>query len=195
MIPQSAMAFCGPALLLPTGQRRTARVCVTMRKGKRKPGPKKSQLSKESEERIEGLASKYGIRAPRPGDDLDRKFNSTSSSDPENQPPPSAYQRLAGAFGVEALNAAERVLVVALGTMLIAFLASGLAISSEAFFKASGKEIPDNVEAVLLSLEQAFTPTLLIFLALSSVFGLYKQSQLSSGASSYSALSKDEETN
>ena len=134
-------------------------------------------------------------RAPRPGDDLDRKFNSTSSVDPDNQPPPSAYQRLAGAFGVEALNAAERVLVVALGTMLIAFLASGLAISSEAFFKASGKEIPDNVEAILLSLEQAFTPTIVIFLALSSVFGLYKQSQLSYGASSYSALSKDEETN
>lgn len=162
-----------------------------MRKAKRKAGPKgPSRLPKESEDRIEQLAGKYGIRPPKPGDQLDQKFNSPSSDD--DQPPPTAYQRLAGAVGIETLDAAERVVVIALGVLLTVFLVIGLGISSEAFFKASGKEVPENIDAFLLSLEQAFTPTVIVFLALSSVFGLYKQSQLSSGATSYSALNKDD---
>lgn len=164
-----------------------------MGKKKHRPGPKRNRLSKESEQRIESLASKYGIRAPRPGDDLDRKFNTSSSFDTDAAEPLTAYQRLVRIFGVEALDAVEGVVVVALGIILVVFLTSGIAISSEAFFKASGKEIPDYIEATLLNLEKAFTPTVLVFLGLSSMFGLYKQSQLSSGATSYSTLNKDEE--
>lgn len=200
-IPRTTMsalhfiAFCCPALPRTTRRQRSAQVCITMRKAKRKPGPKGAQLPKESEDRIESLASKYGIRPPQPGDQLDQKFNTPSSTANDKQPSPSAYQRLAATFGVETLDAAERVLVIALGVMLVAFLVSGIAISSEAFFKASGKEVPENFDALLVTLEQAFTPTVLIFLALSSVFGLYKQSQLSSGATSYSALNKDDKNN
>lgn len=168
-----------------------------MRKAKHKAKPPKgpSRLPKGTEDRIEKLAGKYGIRAPKPGDEHDQKYSAPSSSSSDDLSPPTAYQRLAGAVGIETLNAAERVVVVTLGILLVIFLASGLGISSEAFFKASGKEVPDNLDALLVRLEQVFTPAGIVFLALSSVFGLYKQSQLSSGATSYSALNKDDKKN
>lgn len=188
------LAFCAP--LLPCHPGRSAKpVQITMRKPRRKSSrPKGPQgperLSKEQQAKIEGIASTYGVRPPRPGDSQDRQY--TASKPASEAPPPSLYQRLAAAVGVETLDSAERVVYVALGLLLAAFLGAGLAISAEAFLKASGREVPEGVDAFVTAVEGGFTPIVLVFLALSSLLGVYKQSQLSSGATSYEALSEDE---
>lgn len=86
------------------------------------------------------------------------------------------------------LDAAESVVYVALAGLLFAFIASGIAISSEAFLKASGRDVSEEFDAVVKLIERGFTPLTIVFLALSSLLGIYKQSQLSSGATSYENL-------
>lgn len=135
------------------------------------------------------IAKEYGIAPPEVGQSMDEQYNSPATKN--NTQPITVYQRLAATFGVDTLERAEQTVYVVLFILLILFLAGGLAISSEAFFKASGKDVPDNIDDLLLNVESLFTPTIIMFLTLSSLFGLFKQSQLSSGATSYVELDKD----
>ena len=169
---------------------------ITMRSGrnsgkKRKPSAA-SKLSSESKARIDEKAQAIGIRKPAPGDQMDRKYNAPGKA---AGPQPTFYQMLAGVFGVETLEKFEKILYVVLSAGLGFFLVGGLAISSEAFFKASGSDIPEGLDPLITNLQQLFTPSLFIFLALSSFLGLYKQSQLSSGVTSYTELEDKEKSN
>ncbi|CAN8064241.1 unnamed protein product [Agarophyton chilense] len=185
----SLPAFLPQPILLPVATRST-RSAICMR---RKDSPKKkkstatSRLSKEEKANLDRIAEEYGIRPPRPGDQLDRKYTQKKPTEQKT-----LYQSLAGAFGVPTLNAIEQGLYVVLGGLLFFLLTTGLAISSEAFFKASGKPIPDSLDAFATNVQNLFSPALLSFLVLSSLFGIFKQSQLESGTSSYSSLKEKE---
>ncbi|PXF48535.1 hypothetical protein BWQ96_01704 [Gracilariopsis chorda] len=175
-----------PARVLPTTRSKTLRSCLCMKK---RGAPKKkkpnaiSRLSKEEKARIDKIAERYGVQPPKPGDQLDRKYTKVKPEEPKTM-----YQSLAGAVGVETLNLVEQGLYVALGGLLTFLITCGLLISSEAFYKATGKDIPESLDAFTSMVQGYFTPALVIFLVLSSVLGIYKQSQLESGASSYSSL-------
>lgn len=155
-------------------------------RGKRKPGRKKSssisRLPPEKRARIDEIASDFGLKPEKPTSSLDRQFNERRTDD---EPPPTLYQRLAGTFGVATLDAVEGVVFVILAGLLITFLGSGIAISVEAFFKATGKPVPDNLDDLAVAAEKWFTPSVGVFLVLSSIYGFYKQSQLNSGAAQY----------
>lgn len=159
-----------------------------MRKGKpskKKPPP--SRLTREQKARFVEIASEYGVEAPKPGSQLDRKYN----QDTKEEPTRTLYQSLAASIGVSTLEALEKGLYVTLGSLLLFIIGGGLAISSEAFFKASGKPVPEGFDVFATWIGGTFTPVLLLFLVLSSILGLYKQSQLSSGASSYTELGSE----
>lgn len=157
-----------------------------MRQGKsfRKKKNGASRLPKDKRQEIEKVAAEFGIKPARPGEDLDKRFTSTSPTK-NDAPPKTLYQVLADAVGVDVLDRLESVMYVALGALLLAFLSTGLAIASEAFFKASQASIPPALDAFAVSAEKWFTPLLFVFIALSSILGIYKQSQLNSGAAQY----------
>jgi len=169
----------------------SVRTCaaISMRSPKKRSGPSRTPRDKRAQ--IQKIAKEYGIEPPKVGQDLDEKYSAGSAQSSSESS--TVYQKLAGAFSVEALEVAEKVVYVVLSIMLVLFIGSGLGISSEAFFKASGKEVPENIDMFLTNLEQLFTPTIVIFLALSSMLGLFKQSQLSSGATTYTEVDKDNE--
>lgn len=161
-----------------------------MRKSRPRTGPKgPGPLSEDKEARLRQLASRRGVQPPTPGDQLDRKYNITIPTPTSS--PQTLYQFLVTVFGTPTLDMFERGLYVVLGAMLLAFVAGGLAISSEAFFKASGKPVPQQLDDVLGQVQAVFTPVGLVFLALSSVLGVFKRSQLNSGVTAYSELRKD----
>lgn len=155
------------------------------RKGPKGPG----RLSSSSEDKLKQLAGRYGISQSKPGDVLDRKFTESKSSSTYQK---SFYESLVETFGASFLDSAERALYLILGVLLIAFLSGGIAISSEAFFKATGKEVSEGMSTTLEYIEKAFTPIGVVFLVFSSMLGLYKQAQLTSGATSFERI-KDEE--
>lgn len=171
-------AQCSPCNLC------TRHGAVTMSNKKARKGDgRKSRLPKEKRDKFKQLASEYGLDAPRPGEDLDRQY--TSKDRPEKTPSKTLYQMLAANFGVSTLDTIEGAVYVLLGTLLLAFISTGLLIASEAFFKASQQEIPPTLDAIAITAEHWFTPVLFLFIGLSSVFGIYKQSQLNSGAAQY----------
>lgn len=157
-----------------------------MRKDKpqrRKGGDAFSKLPKEKRAQLDQIAANAGMEVPRVGAELDRQFTSKDRAD--DSPPLTVYQRLADVFGVATLDTIEGGVFFLLGGLLLSFLGSGLLIASEAFFKASKTEISPGLDAVVVSAEQWFTPLLFAFLAVSSLYGLYKQSQLNSGIAQY----------
>lgn len=163
-----------------------------MRKSRPRKGPKgPDRISPAQKQRIKQIATKYGVRVPQPGDLLDAKFNAPSSA---NDAPlsPSFYQFLASKLGIPALDSAERALYVLLAVLLLTFLGSGLVISAQAFFKATGNGLSEQLDPAVATVEALFTPVGLVFLLLSSLLGLYKQSQLNSGATAYTQLTNDE---
>lgn len=167
-------------------------VCiVSMRSGKRKSGEKKngeynaiSRLPPEEQAKFDQVAEKYGIKVPKEGSDLDRQYTSPSkeSDEPKGK---TFYILLAEIFGTSTLDTVESATYVVLGCLLIAFIGTGLAIASEAFFMASKAQIPPVLDSIALAGEKYFTPMLFLFLILSSILGLYKQSQLNSGVAQY----------
>lgn len=177
-----------PVRVLPTARSKTPRPYLCMKKGggskKKKPNAI-SRLSNEEKARIDQIAERYGVQLPKPGDQLDRKYTKAQPEEPKT-----LYQSLASAVGVEALNFVEQGVYITLGALLTFLITCGLSISSEAFFKATGKDIPESLESLASIIQGFFTPALVIFLLLSSALGIYKQSQLESGASSYSSLRK-----
>lgn len=152
------------------------------RTSKKKGSPR---LSNEKRGELEKVAAEFGIKPPRPGEELDRQFTSSSNSEKDEPEFKTVYQFLAEIVGVKTLDTIEFVTYVVLGGMLFAFLATGLAFASEAFFKASQSEVPSSLDNFVTAAEKWFTPLLLSFIALSSVLGLYKQSQLNSGTTQY----------
>lgn len=183
-----------PTLLLPSKPRPSQRtVCnVTMRSGKRKSGGDKgrrpsnaiSRLPPEERAKIDDIANQYGVEVPRAGSGLDRQYTS-SSKGKDTAPEVTLYQMLANTFGVSTLDNLETATYVLLGLLLFAFLGTGLAIASEAFFAASKVDIPPTLDSVAVVGARFFTPLLVVFIVLSSMLGLYKQSQLNSGAAQY----------
>jgi hypothetical protein len=156
----------------------------------RGPGP----LSDESSAAIEKTAAGFGLYKARAGQALDDKYNSGKSSTKEPLPfTPPGYKDLVAFAGLRNLEAAEKVVFVLLVAVFSGFLSIGLAISSLAFFKATAAEPPAGFENFVSdTLQGFFTPSLLAFFGLSTVYGLYKQAQLNSGATSYAEISKDD---
>lgn len=141
-------------------------------------------MSPEQRENMKTIAEGYGVRPPRAGATQDRIYGKGGKREPE-APPETVYERLVGVFGEEGLENAERVVYVALSGLLVAFLGIGIAISTEAFFTATGREVPEGMDVIVRQLYDAFTPVALGFLGLSSLLGLYKQAQLGAGVTGY----------
>lgn len=150
---------------------------------RRKGDGAKSRLPKEKRAKFKQFASEYGLDVPRPGQELDRQY--TSKDRKEKAPSKTLYQMLADTFGVSTLDSIEGAVYLLLGILLLGFISSGLLIASEAFFKASKQDIPPSLDVIAIAAEHWFTPALFLFLGLSSVFGIYKQSQLNSGVAQY----------
>ena len=121
---------------------------------------------------------------------MDIQYTTTESKQDQQQKK-TLYTILAGMLGVQRLQRIETALGYMLTLLIVAFLGLGVGVGIEAFFKATGKEFPENVDRWISSAEPFFTPLLVTFLALSSVYGLYKQSQLSSGVTAYAEDEKD----
>lgn len=194
-------AFCAPnvlALSRAAAMRRTpaaARGGPVMRAKKPRQGngkskPKPSSLSPEQKAGLRDVARNFGVDPPKPGADLDRRFTSKARPPPASSPsstPPSQslYQMLAGAVGTRTLDAVEGATYYVLAAILVSFLSIGVAIAAQASYKASGGEAPPALTAFSDAAVQGFTPLLGLLVALSSLLGIYKQSQLNSGAAQY----------
>lgn len=142
----------------------------------------------ERRKQLEDVARGFGVGAPRPEDALDENARASAGRGLSER---TFYSVMESAVGESTLENFERTLIGLIGTLLAAFLSLGLAISSAAFFKASGSDIPVSLNTFLDTAEPLFTPIFVVFLVLSSTFGLYKQSQLSSGVTGYGAKRKD----
>ena len=138
----------------------------------------------EKRARLQEIAQKYGVKPHRAGESLDKKYNTKAAEDNESGGG-GIYLALVNLLGTSTLDTLEVGLIAVLAGLLGAFLLLGIGISSEAFFKATGGTMPPSFAAALDHAEPLFTPVLFVFLALSSLFGLYKQSQLKSGATGY----------
>lgn len=150
----------------------------TKRRSGRK-GPPRGPLDQPAG--LEELGEKYGVRKARPAQALDEKVarDAAASDGP-------GYNALVNVVGQRTLDVMEKGVFVALVAIFTAFLASGLAISSLAAFKATNTPVPDGWDDFLTNnIEGAFTPSLVVFFALSSVYGLYKQAQLNAGFTGY----------
>lgn len=165
------------------------RLTMQADRNKKKFGkPSGSSFSKEQKEQLKKVAAGFGMNVPRPGQQLDSQFTEGRSKesekkrkDEENQ----LYYGVVNLIGQSTLNNIENATYFMLATLLTGFLGTGLAISSEAFYKASQKQVPQMLDTVVLNTEQWFTPLLVVFLVLSSLLGLYKQAQLTAGAAQY----------
>ena len=71
-------------------------------------------------------------------------------------------------------------------TLISVFLSVGVAVSVEAYFKSTGKGVPEGLREFTDGVfNQTFTPSLVGFLGVSVGYGLLKQSQLRSGEAQY----------
>jgi hypothetical protein len=199
---QSASPQCGrvaaafvPAAL-PHAPRRAAasRTCRVLMRASRpggrpaRKGP--SRTPRDKVEALEAVAAQYGLRKARPGQVLDEKVASDARRAAGSE---SLYGSLVSAVGQDTLDVAERGVFVTLAVLFAAFLGSGLAISSLAAYKATGTTVPDGWDEFVSSkVEGTFTPSLLVFFALSSAYGLYKQAQLNAGSTGYTERQKKE---
>mmetsp|Transcript_2881 Transcript_2881/g.5029 ORF Transcript_2881/g.5029 Transcript_2881/m.5029 type:complete len:257 (-) Transcript_2881:191-961(-) len=111
---------------------------------------------------------------------MDSTFQAKKTEEISKKRGPTVYQRLAQQYGVEALVKLERGVQIALFGLLTVWVGSGISISLEAYYKSSKNEIPDWLTAIASNAEVAFTPSVVAFLALSSMYGLYKINQLES---------------
>lgn len=162
----------GPAMRL--SKRGAAR-----RKGGARRGAPRGPL--DAPEGFEAIGEEYGVRKARPGQALDEKVARDAAGEGGG-----GYAALVGVVGQARLDAMEKVVFVALAGIFAAFLASGLAISSLAAFKATDTPVPEGWDEFLTNnVEGAFTPSLVVFFALSSFYGLYKQAQLNAGTTGY----------
>eukprot|EP00171_Calliarthron_tuberculosum_P012199 IDg12199t1 len=154
----------------------------------RKPSSGPSPPTPERRAQLEEVAKGFGVEAPRLEDQLDENARASSGRGVSER---TLYMSMESAVGRTALETFERALIALIGTLLAAFLSLGLAISSAAFFKATGSDIPGGLNSFIDSGEPLFTPIFVVFLVLSSTLGLYKQSQLNSGGTGYEGKRKD----
>ena len=152
-----------------------------MKKGKSKKRPS-DQLSPEKRARLRKIASDFGVEVPKPGSRFDEKYNNPAAG----KEAPTAYQMLVGALGKETLDALEKIVFVSLASLLLFMVGGGLIFATEAYYTSTGQGIPEQLDKVALSVESLFVPAILAFFALSSMLGLYKQSELTSGVTAYS---------
>jgi hypothetical protein len=153
-------------------------------------------LSDEQKAALEKTAAGFGIYKARPGEASDRKFGDKKASAGKQAQPrsPSAYAALVRLVGVRNLEFVEKAMFVTLAAVLAAFITGGLAISSLAFFKATASTPPEQLELFATNAVQSFfTPSLIFFFSLSTVYGLYKQAQMNAGATSYTEIGKPED--
>ncbi len=139
------------------------------------PPERKAELAK--------IAREFGVLPAQPGQDLDKKYSEPNSETAAKES--TLYLALAGLIGVDTLATLEVGTYFVLGGLLTALITLGLAISSAAFYKAVEKPVPDVLDSFLNNAEPLFTPTVVLFLILSSILGIYKQSQLNSGVTGY----------
>lgn len=182
--PCMTSAFVGgflPRLPRATAPARTSAVQMRSRRPsvRGRKGPSRTPSDKAT--KFESIGEEFGVRPARPGQALDEKIKREAASEEQFN-----YSGLVEVFGQGALDTMEKVVFVALALLFTVFLASGLAISSLAAFKATGKPVPDGWDEFLTNhVEGAFTPSLFVFFGLSSFYGLYKQAQLSAGTTGY----------
>jgi hypothetical protein len=153
-----------------------------------------SRLSEDAKAAIEKTAGGFGLSKARPGQAFDEKYNAGKESGSSPRPfTPPGYKDLVTLVGARNLEVAETGVFWLLVMVFSAFLLSGLAMSSLAYFKATSTEPPPGFEEFISSkVEGLFSPSLIVFFALSTIYGLYKQAQLNSGVTSFTELSDDE---
>lgn len=148
---------------------------------RRRFGKPSSQPSPEQRAKLEEIARGFGVQVERAEDVLD---DEAKAGIKERR---TFYSAAEKAVGVGTLEVFERTLIGSIVAMLAAFLSVGLAIGVTAFFKASGSDAPSALSSFVDAAEPSFTPIFVVFLVLSSTLGIYKQSQLNSGATAYDA--------
>lgn len=84
------------------------------------------------------------------------------------------------------LKGIDSFLKVGLGICTILFVSAGVAITAEAWSKASNSPLPDNIDSFIVTIvEPNFTYGLLVLLAFSVSLGGFAALQLSSGSAAY----------
>ena len=84
------------------------------------------------------------------------------------------------------LVALDRFLKIGLGICTVLFVSAGLGITAEAWSKASGNPLPDDVDAFIVNvIEPNFTPGLLVLLGFSISLGVLSALQLGSAGATY----------
>ena len=92
-----------------------------------------------------------------------------------------------------AQSAIDRALVLAVGLSLAVFVASGVAITIEAFAVASKQTLPPFLDSFIVNIvEPAFTPSVGVFFFFSISLGLFKGAQLSREDANYAELPENE---
>lgn len=146
-------------------------------------GPSPTPIDKV--EAVDRILQKAGIKKPRSIDNIDKEYTSGKGNWNEKALP-TVYKTLDSILGRRVLEGLEKGMLGTMCILISVFLGVGVAVSYQAFLKASNKPVPEALDHFLTNnFEQTFTPSLLVFLGLSVVYGLYKQSQLRSGATNY----------
>jgi len=80
----------------------------------------------------------------------------------------------------------DRFLKIGVGICTLLFVSSGIGITAEAWSKASGNPLPDDIDAFIVNtIEPNFTPGLLVLLGFSVSLGVFSALQLSSAGAQY----------
>ncbi|KAA8498215.1 hypothetical protein FVE85_5800 [Porphyridium purpureum] len=90
------------------------------------------------------------------------------------------YKILKEKYSQEQLVKAERGLQVALLGLMLFWIGDGLIITTEAYYKVRQQDVPQSIIGFVATFESLFTPSVVLFLLLSSLYGLYKVNQIES---------------
>uniref|UniRef100_A0A7S0ZH70 Uncharacterized protein n=1 Tax=Timspurckia oligopyrenoides TaxID=708627 RepID=A0A7S0ZH70_9RHOD len=135
---------------------------------------------KEKNKDLDKVLARYGVELPSNVTQAQRMDKKLREERAEEETKRSPYEFIVDTLGFETLARIESVIQAALFGLMFVWISSGVAISTEAYFKSQKKPVPDNIDKIVQQLEAVLTPSVVMFLILSSVYGLYKLVQLES---------------
>uniref|UniRef100_A0A7S0BJL2 Uncharacterized protein n=1 Tax=Rhodosorus marinus TaxID=101924 RepID=A0A7S0BJL2_9RHOD len=128
----------------------------------------------------EEVMAKFGVYQSSGAKVLQEKAERKRRADAEREKNKvSTYSKIVSKLGIDGVGKLDKALSTACTICLLVFFITGILIGAEAFFKATGRDVPQNLDQFLVEgVNYVFTPSLLIFFACSINLGLLKSAQI-----------------
>ncbi|KAJ8907829.1 hypothetical protein NDN08_007933 [Rhodosorus marinus] len=126
------------------------------------------------------VMAKFGVYQSSGAKVLQEKVERKRRADEEREKSRvSNYSKLVSKIGIDGVGKLDKALATACTVCLAVVFVTGILIGVEAFFKATGQDVPQNLDQFLVQgVNYVFTPSLLIFFACSINLGLLKSAQI-----------------